>query len=132
MATATKKPAVETEEYDFDSWTPEKEAAELERLASETQIKYILVEQSFVARFPDGETFKLPLALGLSVVEELEQFDGDDIAQLRHVLASFFPAEVDRLLKQDLLPVADFAQKYFQVFSKIAGARLGESGGSPA
>lgn len=126
----TARKTAQEPEYDFDNFDEE---AALARLRAETQVRYIVVERDFVAKFPDGKIIRIPLRLSLDQVNKLsEEFDNplDQVTSLLEQIGGGSAAA--ELKAQDLLSAVDFATKYFDVLQKVQGANLGESGGSQA
>lgn len=125
MTTKTDAP-----EYDFDSWTPEAEEAALKAASKASAIRYIIVEQDFVGRFPDGHIIRTPIKIGADLIDKVADIAGDD-ANPRGQLEVLFEIlgqddDLDYFKKADLLSTMDYAQKYFACFEKVLQVSLGE------
>lgn len=122
MAATTTETA---EDYDFDGWTQEKEDAALRRLID---VKCIIVEKSFVARFADGTILKIPLNLSMEMIDELEQKFTTPIEQFRHLLSTFMGEGVaEDLSRQNLVPVGVLVEKYFRALTRAQQLAFPES-----
>lgn len=121
----TTKPADEV--YDFDGWDEAAEEAAIAEAARQTAIRYIIVDDKFVGRFPDGRIVKVPISVSLADIESIaEQSDGD-IDQVKKLVKLFGEERDAGILEQEnILSVTDFTKKYFAVFNKISGASLGD------
>ncbi|MEX8031679.1 hypothetical protein AB6V29_01440 [Microbacterium sp. 20-116] len=107
--------------YDFDGWTEEDESKAIAAIAPE--VKYIIVERSFVGKFFDGTIVKATLALSLDDVDALQAEYGNEIDQFRSLIQVVGGDEnVKALSKQDISDVAQMAMKYFEVLQRIQGA----------
>ena len=127
MATTSKtqKP-VEVVEYDFDNWTEEDESKALAALAPD--IKHIIVEGSFVGRFPDGVIVKLPLSISLDDIETMTKDTPNPVDQVKNLLRTVATdAEVAEFTKHDMTETIVMAERFFTLFSRIAQAALPES-----
>lgn len=111
-------------DYDFDNFDEDEAISEL---VKESEVKYVIVERTFVGRFPNGKIAKLPLTLTLDLANAAE-FGGDNpIDQIRGLLNTLGDEKTTNLiLSQDLFAVAQFATKYFKVIEKISKASLPE------
>lgn len=130
MASTTKRkpaPAVEpAPEYDFDSWSEADEQKAIE--AIKPDVKYVVVERSFVGRFHDGTIVKATLKLSLADVDQLQAEHDNEIDQFRSLIQVVGGDEnVAALSKQDIADVAAMAAKYFNVIQRIQGATVPES-----
>ncbi|MDN3309559.1 hypothetical protein QWJ90_01305 [Microbacterium oryzae] len=118
MAARTTEP-----EYDFDSWSEEDEAKAIEALKPD--VRYIIVEESFVGRFPDGAIVKMPLEVSLDDVDALEGLPPVD--QFKTLLGRIGGDEATaEFTRHSLAETAVMAEKFFRVFSRIAKASLPE------
>lgn len=109
------------EEYDFDGWTEEDESKAIAAIAPE--VKYIIVERTFVGRFLDGTIVKASLALSLNDVDELQAEHENEIDQFRSLIRVVGGEEnVAELSAQDISDVTRMATKYFDVLQRIQGA----------
>jgi hypothetical protein len=121
---ATSKTAVP--EYDFDAWTEEDENKAIAALVPE--VKYIIVERMFVGRFPDGVIVKLPLSISLNDIDEMSERTPNPVDQVKSLLLTIGGEDaVGEFTKHDLAETMVMAEKFFTVFSRIAGASLPES-----
>lgn len=121
----TEAPPVEIE-YDFDGWTEEAETKAIAAIAPE--VKYIIVERTFVGRFYDGTIVKASLALSLNDVDALQAEHENEIDQFRSLIRVVGGDEnVAELSRQDIADVGQMATKYFDVLARIQGATHPES-----
>ncbi|WP_315502921.1 hypothetical protein [Actinomyces radicidentis] len=116
-------------EYDFDSWTPADEDAALKAAAQASAIRYIIVEQDFVGRFPDGHIIRTPIKIGADLIDKVSELAGDEdprrqIEFLFEILGQ--DDDLDYFKKADLLSTMDYAQKYFACFEKVLQVSLGK------
>jgi hypothetical protein len=108
-------------EYDFDAWTEEAETQAIAKIAPE--VKYIIVERTFVGKFFDGTIVKATLALTLDDVDALQAEYDNEIDQFRSLIQVVGGDEnVKALSGQDIADVAQMAMKYFNVIQRIQGA----------
>ncbi len=115
MTTKTAAPS-DVEEYDFDSWSDEAETAALTAL---NDVKYIIVEGSFVGRFSDGTIVKIPLSLSLETINELQTEFASPIDQFQHLLKTFAGDEIaESLNKLSIIAVGIMTEKYFRLLGK--------------
>ncbi|MEV8336974.1 hypothetical protein [Leucobacter sp. NPDC077196] len=127
MATTTKttKPT-EVVEYDFDSWDDAAEKKALVALAPD--VKYIIVEGTFIGRFPDGVIVKLPLSISLDDIDAMTKNTPNPVDQVKNLLRTVASEdEVAEFTKHDMTETIVMAEKFFTVFSRIAQAALPES-----
>jgi hypothetical protein len=125
--TATKPaPAAEVEEYDFDSWTEDNEAAAIAALAPNT--RYIIVEKNFIGRFEDGVTVKLPLSITLDDVEMMSAENPDPVDQVKALLKGMGGDDaVKEFTRHNLAETIQLSEKFFAVFTRISQATIPES-----
>ena len=124
MTTKTDAP-----EYDFDSWTPEAEEAALKAASKASAIRYIIVEQDFVGRFPDGHIIRTPLRVGADLIDKVSELTGDEDPRRQIEFLFEILGQDDDLAyfkTADLLSTMDYAQKYFACFEKVLKVSLGE------
>lgn len=120
MAT-TRKTAEQTEQYDFDNWNEEAETKAIAAIAPE--VKYVIVERTFVGRFFDGTIVKAPLALSLNDVDALQEEHENEVDQFRSLIRVIGgETNVAELSRQDISDVTQMALKYFNVLQRIQGA----------
>lgn len=127
MATTTKtmKPA-DVVEYDFDNWTEEDEQKALVALAPD--IKHIIVEGTFVGRFPDGVIVKLPLSISLDDIDTMTKDTPNPVDQVKNLLRTVAGEDgVAEFTKHDMTETIVMAERFFTLFSRIAQAALPES-----
>lgn len=127
MATTTKttKPA-EVMEYDFDSWDEEAEQKALAELAPD--VKYILVEGSFVGRFTDGSIIKLPLSISIDDIETMTENTPNPVDQIKNLLRDVGGDDaVMEFTKHNMTEAVVLAEKFFTIFTRIAQASFPES-----
>lgn len=127
MATAKKTTdTVALEEYDFDSWSEDDETKAIEALKPE--VRYIIVEKTFVGRFDDGEIVQLPLSISLDDIDRLEAEHPSPVDQVKELLRTLGGDEALKVfVSHDLAATMVMAEKFFKVFSRIAGATFPES-----
>jgi hypothetical protein len=117
----TAKKTDPVEEYDFDSWSEEAEEKAIAAIAPE--VKYIIVERSFVGRFRDGTVVKADLSLSLDDVDALQAEHTNEIDQFRELIRVVGGEEnVRALSRQDISDVGAMSEKYFNVLQRIQGA----------
>lgn len=116
------------EAYDFDSWDEAAEQAAIKEAATATQVRYIISEHRFfVAKFPDGEIFKVPLQISFADIEAIKDSGGDESDQVKKLLELLGDEDgAERLSHKDILSVMDFAGKFFHVFERITQVTSGE------
>lgn len=119
MATTRKttaKPAAP--EYDFDNWSEDDEQKAIAAIAPE--VKYVIVERTFVGRFFDGTIVKASLALTLDDVDALQAEHDNEIDQFRALIRVVGGDEnVRELSRQDISDVTALAVKYFDILEKV-------------
>lgn len=129
MAAEAKAVGAEFTDAEFDGWTDELEEAQINLATESNKIKYIVVEgQHFVAKFPDGRIIKTVLALSVDQLESMMTVaDSGEVEQIKYLLKILGQDEdLAYLQKTSILPMIDFATKYFRVFMKITAAARGE------
>ena len=133
MATTTRQqpadspetPVHAEEEYDFDSWTQDREDAALRAL---TDVRYIIVEDKFVGRFTDRHVVKIPLKLSTSTIDELEAEYPTPLDQFKQILAMFYgEEEAAALADRSLIEVAIMTEKYFRALKRAQELAFPES-----
>jgi len=125
-ARTTKTAAAEVEEYDFDSWTEDDETKAIEAIRPD--VRYVIVERTFVGRFGDGEIVKLPLSISLNDIDRLSAEFPNPVDQVKELLRTMGgDAALEVFTSHDLAETMVLAEKFFSVFSRIAGASLPES-----
>lgn len=140
--TTTRRPASKTSpaeasvaeidlaDIDFDSWSAEQEEAAIEQLREDLKPKFILVEKSLAAKFPSGFILKTSLDVPYEKLNDIVK-SGDTGDQMEAVLGFLGQAEEIPVLKrQGIIAVIAFAERYFEMWQKVAGTSLGESNGS--
>lgn len=127
MATTTKtaKPA-EVVEYDFDNWNEDAESKALAALAPD--VKYIIVEGSFVGRFTDGSIIKLPLSISIDDIDTMTENTPNPVDQIKNLLRDVGGDDaVTEFTKHNMTEAVVLAEKFFTVFTRIAQASFPES-----
>ena len=128
MATKTVK-TVKTDEYDFDAWSDSDEEKAIEAVATSIKVPHIIVENSFVGRFPSGEIVTVPLRVPVEIADVADQ-ETNPVDQLRSILDKLGDKKAtETILSQGLLETVAFANSYFLTIQKIAGASLPQSSG---
>ncbi len=113
-------------EYDFDNWTEADEEKAIAALVPE--IKHIIVEKSFVGRFPDGAIVKMPLSVTLDDVNALSVAGQSPVDQFTTLLTRVAGKDVaSEFTRHDLAETVVMAERFFSVFSRISQASLPES-----
>jgi hypothetical protein len=116
---------------DFDR--EQDEDAELRRIADQVKPRFLLVERSLAALFPDGQRIKAALDIPYETVMEAIGA-GDSQSQTEQLEAVFKLIHNDaalRVLKsQPFVAFQTFAVKFFDLWGKLAGYATGESKGS--
>ena len=120
---------VKTDEYDFDSWSEDDEEKAIEAVATSIKVPHIIVENSFVGRFPSGEIVKVPLRVPVEIADIADQ-ETNPVDQLRSILDKLGDKKAtETILSQGLLETVAFANSYFSTIQRIAGASLPQSSG---
>jgi hypothetical protein len=115
-----------TPEYDFDNWTEEDEEKAIAALVP--KIQHIIVEKNFIGRFEDGAIVKLPLHLSLDDIDTLAAATPDPVDQVKALLERMGGKEsLADFTRHNLTETIAMAQKFFDVFQRIASATLPES-----
>ena len=127
----TTKTDAETREFtdaDFDAWTQEAETAAIEAIAAASQIRYIVVEGTFVGRFPDGTILRTPVRFNTEDLDKVSSVAGDsELDQVRALFSVLGDKEALSYLEgADLVSATDYAKKYLSVFARVMGVALGE------
>lgn len=125
MATSTTKPVTAEPVYDFDNWSEEDEKKALAALVPD--IKHIIVEKNFVGRFPDGAIVKMPLSISLDDVDALQAETDNPVDQFKILLTRIGGEEAAaEFSRHDLAETAVMTERFFTIFSRIAGASFPE------
>lgn len=125
MAT-TKTAAPEFSDADFDNWTEDDETKAIAALAP--QIKHIIVEKNFIGRFEDGTIVRLPLSISVDDLDALTETTENPVDQVKVLLEQVGGKEaLADFTRQNLTETIAMADRFFQVFTRIAGASLPES-----
>ncbi|MDR1214455.1 MAG: hypothetical protein LBK54_10300 [Propionibacteriaceae bacterium] len=113
---------------DFDR--EQDEDAELHRIADQVKPRFLLVERSLAALFPDGQRVKAALDIPYeTVMEAIEASDSQSqTEQLEAVFKLIHDDTALRVLKsQSFVAFQMFAAKFFDLWGKLAGYAMGES-----
>lgn len=114
-----------TPEYDFDNWSEDDEKKALAALVPD--IKHIIVEKNFIGRFPDGAIVKMPLSISLDDVDALQAESGNPVDQFKALLNRVGGKDVAaEFSRHDLAETVVMSERFFTIFSRIAGASLPE------
>jgi hypothetical protein len=119
-----------TEKLDFDALLEGyDEDAALASLSESLEPRVIVVEGDAVAKFPDGEIYRLPLTFSIDDADALKEIDGDDaVEQMRKLFSRLCGDGASKaLMAEPFQSVSAFANRYFDLFQKINQASLGES-----
>ncbi len=127
---ASTKTTTPADQYDFDNWDQDAEDAALVAL---NDVKYIIVEQSFVGRFADGTIIRIPLVLNLGIVDELQAKHDSQIDQFKSLIETFGGEELAAALdSKGLIAVAIMTEKYFRCLARAQELAFPESSASPS
>jgi hypothetical protein len=123
--------SVEDEPLDgLDFGRPQDEDTEIRRIASEVKPKFLLVERSLAALFPDGQRVKVSLDIAYETVMAAIR-DADGSSQAEQLEAVFQLIRDDRTLRvlrsQSFIASQAFAAKFFDLWGRLAGVAMGES-----
>lgn len=136
QSAAAKKAAVAPvesalDEAAFDAYDEENEAALLKSIGDELKPKFMIIEQSLAARFPDGLIVKVTLDVPFSTFQEMSADDKSPTEQIA-LLLDVLGQDKDReeLQKRGTTAVMAFADRYFRAWAKVVGVEQGESDGS--
>lgn len=115
----------------FDAYDEESEAALLKSIGDELKPKFMIIEQSLAARFPDGLIVKVTLDVPFSTFQEMSADDKSPTEQIA-LLLDVLGQDKDReaLERQGTTAVMAFAERYFRAWAKVVGVEQGESDGS--
>lgn len=119
-------------DYNFDQ-SPEEQEAEIAKIADNQSVKYLVVEGSFVAKFPDGKILKVPVKLSVEQLDGIDDASKGQIEQAK-ALIGMFGTERDQkyLAGQSVFSTVDFIEKYMKVFARVQGLAMGEPSDSSA
>lgn len=115
----------------FDSYDEADEDTLLEAIGAVLKPKFMIIEQSLAARFPDGLIVKVTLDVPFSTFQEMSADDKSPTEQIA-LLLDVLGQDKDReaLEKQGTTAVMAFAERYFRAWAKVVGVEQGESDGS--
>lgn len=126
MAASTTKTVTAEPEYDFDNWSEDDEKKALAALVP--NIKYIIVEKTFIGRFEDGAIVKLPLSITLDDIDRLSAEFTNPVDQVKDLLKTMGGEDsVKEFTRHNMTETIAMAEKFFSVFQRIAGASVPES-----
>ncbi|MEI3845208.1 MULTISPECIES: hypothetical protein [unclassified Microbacterium] len=121
MATKTKTP-----EYDFDSWSEDAEEKAIAQIADTIDVRYIIVERTFIGRFTDGTIVEVPISLSLDDVDNLDGVGGP-VDQFKTILTNVGgEAAAKAFTSHDIAETAVLAEKYFTILQRVTKAALPE------
>jgi hypothetical protein len=124
-ARTTPTPPAPVEEYDFDNWSEEDETKAIAELVPD--VRYVIVERTFVGRFADGVIVKLPLSISLDDIDALTETTPNPVDQVKTLLRTIGgEASVQDFSRHDLSETIIMADKFFRVFTRISQAALPE------
>ncbi|WP_455904722.1 hypothetical protein [Microbacterium sp.] len=125
MATP-KKTTEPVPDYDFDNWSEEDEEKAIAALAP--KIKHIIVEKNFLGRFEDGTIVRLPLSITLNEIDVLSEKTDNPVDQVKVLLEQMGGKEaLAEFTNHNMTETIAMADRFFTVFSRIAGASVPES-----
>jgi len=129
--TTTRKPATPsspdvpaTEEWtDLD---PAQLEAAVADLTESFRPRYMIVERSLAALFPDGQRIIVPLDLPPDKLKTVMEGGLDEFEAMERIIGLFDQHTQDVLHQQGLVPLSQFIAKYFDVIGKISGVNQGK------
>src|SRR5690606_30976078 len=96
--------------------------------ALKPDVRYIIVGKTFVGRFDDGKIVNLPLSITLEDIDRLEAEHPSPVDQVKALLRVMGGDDALKVfVSHDLAATMAMAEKFFKVFSRIAGASFPES-----
>ncbi|WRS30603.1 hypothetical protein U6G28_02635 [Actinomycetaceae bacterium MB13-C1-2] len=113
----------------FDAWDEAAEEAAIAEAAKLADVPYIIIEgRIFAGRFPDGEILKCPLDFSVADLEAITADHDNPVDQVKALLNRLGNEKTAGALEtKDLASVVIYAEKFFNVFNRIAGVALGKS-----
>ena len=116
----------------FDAWDEAAEEAEIQHAARVMDVRYIIVEgRTFAGRFPDGTIVKAPLSISVDDLDALTAEHDNPVDQVKALLERIGDADGAKALgAQNLTSVVIYANRFFDVFQRVAQASMGKSSGS--
>lgn len=113
----------------FDSWDEAAEEAAIAEAAAAVDVKYVIIEgRTFAGRFPDGELIHGSLEFSVADLESVTAEHDNPVDQLKALFARVGnEASAQALETKNLASVVIYAEKFFNVFAKIAKVALGKS-----
>lgn len=119
------QPAAPVPEYDFDSWSEEKETAVIAALVPD--VRHIIVEKRFIGRFLDGTLLELPLTLTLDDIDTLENEANNPVDQIKVLLTKIAgEGETRKFTSHDISEATILATRFFTILQRIQGATVPE------
>ena len=116
----------------FDAWDEAAEEAAIQHAARVMDVRYIIVEgRTFAGRFPDGTIVKAPLSISVDDLDALTAEHDNPVDQVKALLERIGDADGAKALGvQNLTSVVIYANRFFDVFQRVAQASMGKSSGS--
>lgn len=116
----------------FDNWDEAQEEAALAAAAAAADVKHVIIEgRLFAGRFPDGTVVQAPLTFSVADIEAITATADNPVDQMKALFSRIGEdASVETLEGQNLASVVIYAEKFFDIFSKIAQVALGKSSAS--
>jgi hypothetical protein len=116
----------------FDTWDEAAEEAAFQHAARVMDVRYIIVEgRTFAGRFPDGTIVKAPLSISVDDLDALTAEHDNPVDQVKALLERIGDADGAKALgAQNLTSVVIYANRFFDVFQRVAQASMGKSSGS--
>lgn len=113
----------------FDNWDDAQEEAALAAAAAAADVKHVIIEgRLFAGRFPDGTIVQAPLTFSVADIEAITATADNPVDQMKALFSRIGQdASVETLEGQNLASVVIYAEKFFNIFSKIAEVALGKS-----
>lgn len=113
----------------FDSWDEAAEEAAIAEAAAAVDVKYVIIEgRTFAGRFPDGEIIQGPLEFSVADLDAVTDEYSNPVDQLKALFARVgYESSAGKLEGKNLASVVIYAEKFFEVFARIAEVALGKS-----
>ena len=116
----------------FDTWDEAAEEAAIQHAARVMDVQHIIIEgRTFAGRFPDGTIVKAPLSISVDDLDALTAEHDNPVDQVKALLERIGDADGAKALgAQNLTSVVIYANRFFDVFQRVAQASMGKSSGS--
>lgn len=107
----------------FDSWDEAAEAQAVLEGHESIEVKTILINRgtSVAGRFPDGTKIYCPLNFTVADLDKVTAEYDNEVDQLKELLRAMGNEKTVKALEHmNLISVTNFAEKYFDFFTKVA------------